>query len=104
MALSLSWITARVRQNQYIITRHAETERRNDALSIAQMEEALVNGVILEDYPDDPRGSSCLIYGRSEGKDIHIVCKRNADDWMVIITVYVPAWPKWKTPTERNRP
>ncbi|MBI1748047.1 MAG: DUF4258 domain-containing protein [Acidobacteria bacterium] len=34
------------------------------------IEEAIRNGVIIEDYPDDPRGPSCLILGRSGGRTI----------------------------------
>ncbi len=46
----------RVRKNEYLYTFHADEERRNEGLSIAEVEEALLNGRILEDYPNDPRG------------------------------------------------
>jgi len=46
-SLSLDWIRRAVENNTYIITRHAEVERRNDALSLQQVEEALRSGVAL---------------------------------------------------------
>jgi hypothetical protein len=35
------------------------------------------------------------------GKPVHVVCGR-MDDWMVIVTVYVPTPPKFKNPYERG--
>ena len=35
-----------------------------------------------------------------KGKPVHIVCGKR-DDWLVIITVYIPTPPKFKTPYER---
>ena len=101
--LTLEWVTDCVAQDQYILTGHAEVERRNDLLSIGEVEEALRNGVVLESYPDDPRGPSCLINGKTGERDVHVVCGRNTDGWLVIITVYIPRPPKWRTPTERDR-
>ena len=101
--LTIEWITARVDEGEYIITRHAEVERRNDSLSLVDVEEALRTGGIVEDYPDDSRGASCLVLGRADARDVHVVCGRNSYGWLVIITVYVPSLPKWRTPRERNR-
>jgi hypothetical protein len=98
----LEWIQQRVRSEEYLFTKHGDEERRSDNLSTKDVEEALLNGEVLEDYPEDPRGPSCLVYGRSSGEAIHIVCGRNKSGWLVIITVYVPTAPKWKNPIERG--
>ncbi|MCS6902796.1 MAG: DUF4258 domain-containing protein [Candidatus Bipolaricaulota bacterium] len=103
-SLELGWIKERVRKNEYLYSFHADEERRNEGLRIAEVEEALLHGQILEDYPNDPRGPSCLVYGSSRGQPIHVVCGRNRSGWLVLITVYIPMMPKWKSPTERNRP
>jgi hypothetical protein len=61
-------------------------ERQNDNLTIAEVEEALLGGRILEQYEDTGRGESCLVAGFTEsGKPIHIVCGMR-EDWLVIIT------------------
>ncbi len=83
---------------------NADEERRNEGLSIAEVEQALLNGRILEDYPQDPRGPSCLVYGDAGGQPIHVVCGRNRSGWLVLIIVYVPTMPKWKSQTERSQP
>lgn len=101
--MDIEWIKTRVRQNKYLWSLHADEERRNDGLEIQDVEEALLNGKVLETYPQDPRGASCLVYGEcKKGVSVHIVCGKNSKEWLVIITVYRPVLPKWKTPTERS--
>lgn len=68
----------------------------------AEVEDALLNGRILEQYEDTGRGESCLVAGFTlAGKPVHIVCGRR-DDVMAIITVYIPTPPKFKNPYERG--
>lgn len=103
--MDIAWITDRVSAQHYRLSRHADRERQNDALTLAEVEEALLAGRILEDYPDTGRGESCLIAGFADsGKPIHAVCGRQGD-WLVIVTVYIPTPPKFITPFERgNKP
>jgi hypothetical protein len=100
--MDIEWIRNRVAANEYIITLHADQERRNDRLDIGEVEAALQNGDIIEDYPDDPRGRSCLVHGPAAQRDVHVVCGRNTSGWLVIITVYLPRPPKWITPRQRR--
>ena len=95
-------IQERVSKNEYFFSKHGDQERQNDNLTINEVEEALLSGRILEYYDDTGRGESCLVVGFSEtGKPIHIVCGSRGD-WLVIITVYIPSPPKFKTPYERG--
>ena len=44
---------------------------------ISQLESVLLSGTILEQYPDDQRGESCLILGfLPEGILVHVVCAK----------------------------
>jgi hypothetical protein len=53
------------------------------------------HGEVIEDYPDDPRGHSCLMLGYGEmNRPIHIVCAPK-DHYLAIITAYVPEPDKW---------
>lgn len=100
--MELHWIIGCVAAQQYRYSRHGDKERQNDGLSLLEVEEALLSGRILEQYPDTGRGESCLFVGFSDaGKPIHIVCGRMGD-WLVIVTVYIPTPPKFKTPFERG--
>lgn len=52
-------IKEKVRASQYEYTLHAEIERKADSLTFYQIEEAILAGEILEQYPDDGRGETC---------------------------------------------
>jgi Domain of unknown function (DUF4258) len=52
-------------------------------------------GELVEDYPSDSRGHSCLILGSGdEGRPIHVVCSPK-DDYLAIITAYLPDEREW---------
>lgn len=93
--MSIEEIKERINQDNYEISYHAEKERYAEDISISDLETAISNGEILEDYPNDPRGPSCLILGYSKNRPIHIVCGYLPREWVRIITVYLPKPPKW---------
>lgn len=98
----ISWIIEQVRKNKYYFSKHGDQERQNDNLLISEVEEALLSGRIIEQYPNTGRGESCLVVGfTEEGKPIHVVCGQRGKE-MVVITVYIPTPPKFKTPYERG--
>lgn len=88
-------IKKKVQEQQYEISLHAEKERYAEDISILDLENVLQNGDIIESYPEDPRGVSCLVLGYSQGRAIHVVCGYTNTDWLRIITVYLPKLPKW---------
>ena len=70
-------------------------------ISTGEVRTVVFNGVVIEDYPDDARGHSCLILGQGDGsRPIHVVCAPKSD-YLAIITAYLPnqkQWhPDWKT-------
>lgn len=63
---------------------------------------ALINGEIIEDYPEDQRGHSCLVLGYDNGRAVHVVCSMH-EDTLIIITVYEPKPPKWSDERTRGK-
>ena len=103
MTITPDFIRAEIERQNYEISLHADDERLADGLTVAQLELALSDCKILEDYPDDPRGESCLALGfTSDGKPVHIVCGKNPAGRLILITVYIPSMPKWRDPYTRN--
>jgi hypothetical protein len=84
-----------VHQGDYEISYHAEKERYAEDISLTDIEAAILNGQVLEDYPGDPRGASCLILGYAEGRPIHVVCGYTSRRAIRVVTVYLPKPPKW---------
>ncbi len=99
--MDIEEIKARVRADQYVYTSHAEVERKADELTFAQVEEALLNGQILEQYPDTGRGESCLVLGFTGGIPIHVVCGWRGEK-IALITVYIPRQPRFVDPWTRG--
>ena len=100
--LDARWLNDCVKSLNYRYSKHADKERQDENIWLSELHEALLNGRIIEQYEDTGRGESCLVAGFSNnGKPLHIVCG-NAANRLVIITVYVPKPPKFKTPLKRG--
>ena len=61
--LDMAWIRERVAVEEFYISRHGDQERQNDNLTVSNIREALLTGVVIEHYEDTGRGISCLIAG-----------------------------------------
>jgi Domain of unknown function (DUF4258) len=91
-----------VRIRQYRLTAHAEREREADSITIQEIEEALLSQrcEVVENYPEDPRGASCLLLGFTEQElPLHAVCGIALFDLLILVTVYRPdpaLWIDWK--------
>lgn len=95
-----------IRHNRMRITDHADEEAGSDELSFDEIFFSVLQGEVIEDYPDDKPYPSCLIYGDSfKGDPIHSVWAFNEETkWAVLITVYRPdpeRWVDWRTRRKR---
>lgn len=52
-------------------------------------------GEMIENYPDDARGHSCLLLGHGdERRAVHVVCAPK-EDYLAVITAYLPDSEEW---------
>ena len=64
-------------------------------ISTAEVRQIIYTGEIIEDYPDDPRGHSCLILGHGNDRQpMHVVCAPKAE-YLAIFTAYLPSPDAW---------
>lgn len=64
----------------------------------------LEHGVIVEEYPDDPRGPSCLMLGSIRGRPLHVCAGvAHLPDVREIITVYEPTLDEWESDYRTRR-
>ena len=93
-------ILARVREaatRKVLFLPHALRQmlRPDRMLSCKEIRGVITEGELVEDYPDDARGQSCLLLGRGqENRPIHVVCSPKAD-YLAIITTYIPDEEEW---------
>ncbi len=68
-----------------------------------EVERVVMTGELVEDYPHDSRGHSCLLLGFGEsGRRIHVVCSPK-EDYLAVITAYLPQPDQWSPDYRRRR-
>ena len=68
-----------------------------------EVERVVMTGDLVEDYPHDSRGHSCLLLGVGElGRTIHVVCSPK-EDYLAVITAYLPNPDQWSPDYRRRR-
>jgi hypothetical protein len=98
----IEWIIRHVETGDYLFRRHAAERASERGINPLDVKEALLNGNIVEDYPDDPRGHSWLVCGKTKsGQYLHIVCGC-LHDRLWIVTVYEPDSEEWLDPLHRR--
>ncbi|MEA2053817.1 MAG: DUF4258 domain-containing protein [Candidatus Thermoplasmatota archaeon] len=94
--MKIEQIKEKVRKGKYYISFTHTEKLRKRRINTGEIEEAISRGEIIEDYPYDVRGASCLILGFTfKGKPLHIVCGRVGEE-IIIITVYEPSLSEWQ--------
>jgi hypothetical protein len=89
-------IRAKVASGNYIVAfTHTEKLRRR-RIRAQDIEEAVRVGAVIEDYPDDPRGASCLILGMVGRRSLHVVCGCLDAEEILIVTAYEPDPREWE--------
>lgn len=85
----MRFIRSHVRAKQYRLTKHATIVRLERGISIIEMEQVLLNGEIIERYPDAQPYPSCLVLGwLASGDPPHVVCSRgNTEPALRIVTL-----------------
>lgn len=64
-------------------------------ISVDEVRQVIGRGELVEDYPDDVRGHSCLLMGYGDGaRVLHVVCAPKAE-YLAVITVYLPSPDRW---------
>ncbi|MBI2918432.1 MAG: DUF4258 domain-containing protein [Chloroflexi bacterium] len=76
--------------------------RAEPMITGAEVRQVIAKGSVIEEYPEDPRGHSCLLLGLGEGKrPIHVVCAPKPD-YLAIITAYLPDPTDWSDDFRRR--
>ncbi|MFH0965194.1 MAG: DUF4258 domain-containing protein [Planctomycetota bacterium] len=69
--------------------------RPHRMISRLEVRQVISQGEVIEDYPEDPRGHSCLMLGLGDARRaLHVVCAPK-EDYLAIITAYLPDEHEW---------
>ena len=90
-------IRIKINRRQYEFSKHAVDQSIIRDISVAEVEDAIVSrSEVIEDYPEDKYGPSCLILGFTKtGRPLHVQCSYPSRPIVKIITLYQPDPDLW---------
>lgn len=94
--MDIEAVREKVGQGKYVVAFTHTEKLRSRRIEADDIEQAIKAGMVIEEYPHDPRGSSCLILGLVGGKPLHVLCGRLDAEEILIITAYEPDPTEWE--------
>ena len=89
-------IKKKIDSGQYEFSKHAVDQSIIRKISVKEVREVFRGGEVIEDYPEDKYGPSCLVFGLTRAKrPIHIQCSYPSRQLIKIITMYEPSSENW---------
>jgi hypothetical protein len=89
-------IRRRVARGDFEFSQHAVDQAILRHISVEELREAIAGGGVIEVYPEDKYGPSCLIFGMTRGgRPIHVQCSDPSRPIVKVITVYEPDTALW---------
>lgn len=89
-------IRHKIALGEFELSKHAVDQSILRNILVQEIKEAIANGEVIEDYPDDKYGPSCLINGLTRAnRPIHIQCSYPSRPLIKIITIYEPDPKLW---------
>ena len=101
----LAALRQKVAANEMEYADHAIRRMAQRQISTDAVKQVLAQGQVVENYPDDRHGPSCLIFGTTiRNRPLHIVCSYPQRPLVKIITVYEPDLILWLPGFTRRKP
>jgi Domain of unknown function (DUF4258) len=92
--MELDEIRTEIDTRNYRFSDHAVKRMIKRSIDRIEIEETILVGEIIEEYPDDKYSPSCLIYGMSKaGRHLHV--QLSLPPPVVVITAYDPDPSEW---------
>jgi hypothetical protein len=92
--MEIEEIRVKISVEEYRFSDHAVKRMIKRNIERIEIEEAVITGEIIEEYPDDKYSPSCLIYGRTKSNR-HLHVQVSIPPTVVIITAYEPDESEW---------
>ena len=89
-------IREKISASLFEFSKHAVDQSILRSISVQEIRDAIQKGEIIEDYPDDKYGPSCLIFGMTaDNRPLHIQCSYPSRPLVKVVTLYEPAEDLW---------
>lgn len=89
-------IGKKISAGHFEFSKHAVDQSILRRITLAEVREAVANAEVIEDYPNDKYGPSCLLLGFTLARrPVHMQCSYPARPLIKIITLYEPSPVLW---------
>ena len=89
-------LRSKIANGRFEFSQHAVDQSIIRHISVQEIREAFADSQILEDYPDDKYGPSCLVLGFTlADRPLHILCSYPSRPLVKIVTLYEPDPEQW---------
>ena len=94
--MDIEEIRRKLLDGKYIVSFTHTEKLRVRRIRAQELEQVAQVGTIIEEYPNDPRGPSCLIFGLAGKRPLHVLCGRLDAEEILVITAYEPDQGEWE--------
>lgn len=103
--MDIEIIHERVRTGNYLIKSHAVQHALKEGFERKHMVQAVLEGAMIEEYPNDQRALICGKTSLLQNLDIylHVVCEYADPVYVEFVTAYIPDELEWEKPPYRRR-
>lgn len=90
-------IRKKIKTDEFEFSKHAVDQSIIRRITVREVREAILqDSELIEDYPDDKYGPSCLILGfTEENRPLHVQCSYPSRPIIKIVTLYEPNPGNW---------
>lgn len=89
-------LRTKIASNRFEFSKHALDQSILRKITIQELHEAILDGEVIEDYPEDKYGPSCLVFGRTKSdRPLHVQRSHPSREIIKIITLYQPDPEQW---------
>lgn len=79
-----------------------QMSRPGRMITTDEVRKTVLHGEVIEEYPDDPRGESCLVFYAPSKRPVHVVCTPKPE-YLAIVTAYLPEPKQWSPDFKTRR-
>ncbi len=89
-------IRGKFARDEFEFSRHAVDQTIRRRIAVAEIRQAVLAGEIIEDYPEDKYGPSCLLFGKTvSSRPLHVHISYSSRPVIKVVTVYEPDPNQW---------
>jgi hypothetical protein len=89
-------IRRKIKAGRFEFSKHAVDQSLRRRISVREMRQAIADGEMIEEYPEDKYWPSYLIFGTTtDGRPLHVQCSHPARPLVKIVTLYEPDPTRW---------